>query len=605
MIKHDVIIVGSGVAGMYSAVELRRKLPEADIAIVTKLYPTRAHSGAAQGGIAAALGNVRYDQNGLLVMAPEDEPSDSWLDHMYDTVKGGDFLGDQDAIEILCREAVPTIYELEHMGVPFSRLPDGRIAQRPFEGHTNPRACYAADRTGHHILHTLYGELVRYKVKVYPEWYMLGVVIEDNICRGISVMDIRSGQIDVVHAKATIFATGGYGRVFKITTNAFSSTGDGSAAAYRAGIPLEDMEFVQFHPMGLYAHGILLSENAHGVDGYLLNGANERFMQRYAPERMELAPRDLLVRSIDAEIEAGRGAGPRGDYVLLDLRHLSQKTLNEQLPQIVELAHDYLGIDPLADAVPIQPTVHYAMGGIPTDADGRVITTIDGEDQVITGFFAAGECACVSVHGADRLGTNSLLEAAVYGRRTGRTVAGFLRNEARGEHAFVPMPSYALEQAEDEVAEMLSRNGRENTAEVRKGLQETMFFNAGIVRSSSGLTQQLGIIQDLRERFRRISLDDRGRYFNTELVDALELAHLLEFSECIVAGALAREESRGSHTRRDFPERDDANWMKHTLAFRKPNGHPRLTYKPVRYGPTGPRFQSEEQETVEEPRTKN
>ncbi len=594
MITHDVIIVGSGLAGMRCAVEIRRKAPQADIAIVSKVYPTRSHSGAAQGGIAAALGNVRYDQNQMPVPDSEEHPQDDWLTHMYDTVKGADFIGDQDAIEILCREAAPTIYELEHMGVPFSRLPDGRIAQRPFGGHANPRACYAADRTGHALLHTLYGELVRYNVKVYPESYMLGLVVEDNICRGITVMDIRTGQIDVIQAKATMFGTGGYGRAFKITSNAYSSTGDGITAAYRVGLPLEDMEFVQFHPTGLFSHGILLSEGARGEGGYLLNGLGERFMARYAPGRMELAPRDVVSRAIYSELEAGRGAGPNADYVLLDLRHIGKKKLDERLPQITELARDYLGIDPVTDPVPIQPTAHYSMGGIPTDADGRVITTIDGKDTVISGFFAAGECACASVHGANRLGTNSLLEATVYGRRTGQTIANFLLNEARGGQGLAPVPAYALRQAEDEVAELLNRNGRENHADIRKELQATMFANAGVFRQPDKLTQQLGIISDLRERFQRITLDDKSRRYNTEIVEALELSHLLEFAECIVTGALAREESRGAHARRDFPKRDDANWMKHTLAFRGADGRPQLTYKSVRYGPEGPRFKPEE-----------
>lgn len=594
MITHDVIIVGSGLAGMRCAIELRRKVPEADIAIVSKVYPTRSHSGAAQGGISASLGNVRYDENQMPVPDSEDEPVDNWLAHMYDTVKGADFIGDQDAIEILCREAAPTIYELEHMGVPFSRLPDGRIAQRPFGGHTNPRACYAADRTGHALLHTLYGELVRYNIKVYPEWYMLGLVVEDNICRGITVMDIRTGTIDTIHAKATMFGTGGYGRAFKITSNAFSSTGDGLTAAYRVGIPLEDMEFVQFHPTGLYSHGILLSEGARGEGGYLLNGLGERFMSRYAPGRMELAPRDVVSRSIYSEIEAGRGAGPNADYVLLDLRHLGKRKLDERLPQVTELARDYLGIDPVEEPVPIQPTAHYSMGGIPTDADGRVVTQIDGRDVVIQGFFAAGECACASVHGANRLGTNSLLEATVFGRRTGQTIARFLQEEARGGGGLADMPAYAQQQAEEEIADLLSRNGRENAADIRKELQATMFTNAGVFRSPDKLTQQIGIISDLQERFARVSLDDHGRRYNTELIEALELSHLLDFAECIVVGALARQESRGAHARRDFPKRDDASWMKHTLAFRGADGHPQLAYKDVRYGPEGARFQPEE-----------
>jgi succinate dehydrogenase / fumarate reductase flavoprotein subunit len=384
-----------------------------------------------------------------------------------------------------------------------------------------------------------------------------------------------------------MFGTGGYGRAFKITSNAFSSTGDGITAAYRAGIPLEDMEFVQFHPTGLYSHGILLSEGARGEGGYLLNGQNERFMARYAPGRMELAPRDVVSRSIYSELEAGRGAGPNGDYVLLDLRHLGKKKLDERLAQITELARDYLGVDPASEPVPIQPTAHYSMGGIPTDKDGRVIV---GENQVVRGFYAAGECACASVHGANRLGTNSLLEATTYGRRTGQTIADFIDNDRPD---FAPMPAYALQEAEEEVIELMSRSGRERAADIRDELQATMFMNAGVFRTPDKLERQFGIIQDLRERFNRISVDDKSRRYNTELIELLEFSHLLEFSECIVAGALAREESRGAHARRDFPKRDDANWMKHTLAYRQMNGRPRLDYKPVRHGPEGPRFKPE------------
>jgi succinate dehydrogenase / fumarate reductase flavoprotein subunit len=591
MISHDVIIVGSGLAGMRAAIEIRRRAPQASVAIVTKVYPTRSHSGAAQGGIAGAIGNVRWDEAGThAVQADEGETGDSWETHMYDTVKGSDFLGDQDAIELLCRDAIPTIYELEHMGVPFSRLANGKIAQRPFGGHTNPRACYAADRTGHAILHTLYGELIRYKVKVYPEWYMLGLVVAGGVCSGVTVLDIRTGALEVVNAAATLFATGGYGRAFRITSNAFSSTGDGVTSAYRAGIPLEDMEFVQFHPTGLYQHGILLSEGARGEGAYLLNGQGERFMTRYAPGRMELAPRDVVSRAIASEIEAGRGAGPGKDYVLLDLRHIGKQILDERLPQITELARDYLGIDPLAEPVPIQPTAHYSMGGIPTTVRAEVVTTTAGKDQVIQGLYAAGECACVSVHGANRLGTNSLLEATAYGRRAGISIAEYLQAGAKA----APLPAGALEPAQDEVAGLLARAGVENAADIRKELQATMMLNCGVFRTPDKLEQQLSIIHDLQERFARIALDDKSRRFNTELIDALELSRMLELSETIVAGALARQESRGAHARRDFPTRDDQRWMKHTLALRGANGRPSLDYKPVRYGPEGPRFQPEE-----------
>ena len=402
MYSHDVVIVGSGLAGLRAALELAGNL---DVAIVSKLYPSRSHSGAAQGGVAAALGNV---------------DGDTVEDHIYDTVKGADFLGDQDAIELLCNDAPRTIYEMEHWGCPFSRNDEQKINQRAFGGHSYLRACFSADRTGHALLHTLFEQTYRQggKLRLYSEWHMLRLIIEDGICRGVVAMNIHTGKLEVIHGKAVLFGTGGYGQAFKITSNASANTGDGIVAAYRAGVPLQDMEFVQFHPTGLYEHGILLTEGARGEGGYLLNGEGDRFMSKYAPSKMELGPRDIVSRSEQAEINEGRGAGPEKEYVLLDLRHLGAEKIMERLPQVYNLAKDFIGVDCIADPVPIQPTAHYSMGGIPADNDCHVF--LDEKGTYVQGFYAAGECSCISVHGANRLGTNSLLEALVFGRRAGK-----------------------------------------------------------------------------------------------------------------------------------------------------------------------------------------
>ena len=409
MLTHDVIIVGAGLAGMRAALEVCDKY---DTAIITKVYPTRSHSGAAQGGVAASLAN---------------STDDSWELHMYDTVKGSDFLGDQDAIEMMVKDAPHAIIEMEHMGCVFSRTEDGRIAQREFGGHSRPRACYAADRTGHALLHALYEQVIKKadKIKIYSEWYILSLIVEDNVCKGVVTYDIKTGRLEVLRGKAVLFATGGYGRAFSITSNAFASTGDGIIAAYRAGIPLEDMEFVQFHPTGLYGQGILVSEAARGEGGYLVNGKGERFMEKYAKAKMELAPRDIVSRSVQTEVNEGRGINGK-DYVYIDLRHLGREKILEKLPQIRQLGIDFIGVDCIEKPIPIQPTAHYSMGGIPADKDGQVI--IDDKGTKITGFFAAGECACVSVHGANRLGTNSLLDALVFGRRTGKALMEFTGN---------------------------------------------------------------------------------------------------------------------------------------------------------------------------------
>jgi succinate dehydrogenase / fumarate reductase flavoprotein subunit len=563
MLEHDAVIVGSGLAGMSCALETSRRGVK-DVAIISKVHPVRSHSGAAQGGIAAALGNSAPD-------SPEV--------HEFDTVKGGDYLVDQDAATIVADSAPDMIYRLEHMGVVFSRMEDGRIAQRAFGGHTNPRACYAADRTGHAILHGLFEQIVKERVKVYSEWYMLSLIVEDHRCHGVVVMNIDTGQIEVIKAKAVMFGTGGYGRAFRITTNAFASTGDGVVAAYRAGLPLEDMEFVQFHPTGLYRHGILASEGARGEGAYLINGKGERFMERYAPERMELAPRDIVARAEQTEVDEGRGGESDGGAVYLDLRHLGRARIMERLPQIWQLAYDFLGIDMAEKPIPIQPTAHYSMGGIPTNTDGQVV--YDENNAPVAGFYAAGECACVSMHGANRLGTNSLLDATVYGTRTGRTIARYVKggyeDAAPGDARF----ESARQRANEYVERIRALDGPERIADIRNQLKDAMMHRCGVFRNATDLDALAGELRDLRGRMRRAHIEDRGHRFNTELLEAMELDHMLEFSQAIVAGALARQESRGGHFRKDFPKRDDENWLKHTLSYRKEDGTPELRYKPV------------------------
>jgi len=555
MVEHDVIIVGAGLAGLRAAVELADTV---DVAVITKVYPTRSHSGAAQGGIAAVLKNA--------------DPEDSIESHMFDTVKGSDYLGDQDAIEILVNEAPENIYELEHMGCPFSRFPDGKLAQRPFGGHSHPRAVFAADITGHAILHTLYEQCVKKKVRFYSEYYMISIFVRDGIMRGLMAYDLKSGRIEVFNTKAVLFATGGYGRAFKITSNAHANAGDGLSVVLRAGLQIEDMEFVQFHPTGLYKHGILLSEACRGEGAYLLNDLGERFMQRYAPKMMELAPRDVVSRSIQQEIDEGRGIGKK-DYVHLDLRHLGAERILERLPQVYEIARDYLGVDATKEPVPIQPTAHYSMGGIPTDIHGRVIFGVD--KKVIKGFYAAGECACVSVHGANRLGTNSLLEAVVFGRRAARTIKEDLSKLKRE-----PIPREDVERENKYVDSLFDGDSKENVAEIKSQLQETMTKNCGVFRTESQLKDALEKIRALQKRFKNVRVRDKGSVFNTDFVDVLETSHLLDFSEVIVLGALERKESRGAHYRKDYPKRDDANWLKHTLA-RRVDGEIKLEYKPV------------------------
>lgn len=560
--RFDAVIVGAGGAGLMAAAQLAG---QCNVAVISKLYPVRSHTGAAQGGIAAALGNVEEDH---------------WIWHMFDTVKGGDYLVDQDAAEVLAREAIDAIIELEHWGFPFNRTPDGRIDQRRFGGHTRNfgegpvrRACYAADRTGHMILQTLYQTALKKQVTFFDEFMMLDLLLtDDGVCTGVVAMDIETGEIHVFHAKAVLLATGGFGRVFKVTSNALAATGDGVAIAFRRGIPLEDMEFYQFHPTGIYKMGILLSEACRGEGGILRNGLGERFMERYAPTLLDLAPRDMVSRAIYQEIRAGRGVDGR-DYVWLDLTHLPPEVIETKLPDITDFVRTYLGLDPVKDLVPIQPTAHYAMGGIPTDVDGRV--TIDEKNRPIPGLYAAGECACVSVHGANRLGTNSLVDLVVFGRRAGRHMLTYVR-----ENDLSPLPKEPDYRARAEVEWILENEGTERVATLRAELQEAMMTDAGVFRTGDGLKRLQQKLGELRTRYSQIRIDDKSRTFNMELVEALEFGFLLDCAEAIAVSALAREESRGAHYREDFPARDDANWLKHTLVARTSGGL-QLSYKPV------------------------
>ncbi|MDH5457842.1 MAG: succinate dehydrogenase flavoprotein subunit [Nitrospinota bacterium] len=564
MIKHDVLIVGAGLAGMRAALEVCKEL---DVGLLTKVYPSRSHSGAAQGGIAASLGNSE---------------DDSWEEHMFDTIKGGDYLSDQDAVEEYVKAAPKVIYELEHMGCAFSRTEDGKIAQRSFGGHSKPRACFSADRTGHAILHALHEQVLKNakSIKIYSEWYMHQLIVEDGRCGGVVVSNIRTGEVEVIHAKAVIFATGGYGRVFQITTNAFAGTADGAIAAFRAGIPLEDSEFVQFHPSGLYRQGILFSEAARGEGGYLLNGKGERFMEQYAPSRMELAPRDIVARAEQSEIDAGRGVNGE-DFIHLDLRHLGEARIMERLPQIRQLGIDFIGVDCVTDPLPIQPSAHYSMGGIPTNMFGQVL--MDEKGTPVKGFFAAGECACVSVHGANRLGTNSLLDATVFGERTGRTALEYAKNAEFGKIN----ESHEKARVLNQVEEIFQRDGSESYNDIRNEMKEVMMAKCGVFRDEDKLKSCVSAIQDLKERYKKGKVTDKGQLFNSELYEIIELGNMLEMAEIISTAALARKESRGGHFRTDFPKRDDQDFLKHSLVSRNESGL-ELKYKPVvitRYQP--------------------
>ncbi|MCA1841441.1 MAG: succinate dehydrogenase flavoprotein subunit [Actinobacteria bacterium] len=563
---YDAVIVGAGGAGLRAALESGSRVKTA---VVSKLYPTRSHTGAAQGGMCAALANVEED---------------SWEWHAFDTVKGGDFLSDQDAVDVMCKEAVDSVLDLERMGLPFNRTDEGKIDQRRFGGHTRNhgeapvrRACYAADRTGHMILQTLYQQCNKQGVEFFNEFFVMDLILVDGGCAGIVAYEIATGDLHVFHSKTVLFATGGYGKMFKITSNAHTLTGDGPGVVYRKGLPLEDMEFYQFHPTGLYGLGILLSEAARGEGGILRNGDGERFMERYAPTIKDLAPRDMVSRAEFFEIKEGRGAGPKKDYILLDLTALDPEVIERKLPDITEFARTYLNVDPLKEGVPIVPTAHYAMGGIPTDVNAQVVW--NHKNEVLEGFYAAGECACVSVHGANRLGTNSLLDIVVFGRRGGIAMA-----EYASTHPLLDIPEHSEEAVEKELAALMEGGGEGSSAEIRATLQEEMMDKASVNRTEDSLSSVLRTIGDLKQAFTKVRVKDHAKVFNTELIEHVELGFLLDMAEALVVSARARTESRGGHYREDHTMREDEHWLKHTFATKTVEGETRLAYKDVTLG---------------------
>jgi succinate dehydrogenase / fumarate reductase flavoprotein subunit len=565
MIEHtfDAVIVGAGGAGLRAAIELAGR----KVAVISKLYPTRSHTGAAQGGIAAPLGNMEEDR---------------WEWYVFDTVKGGDYLVDQDAAEVMCRESAEIVYELEHWGLPFDRTPDGLISQRRFGGHTRNfgegpvrRACHAADRTGHMILQTLYQQCIKHDITFFNEFQVLDLLVEDGACVGVVAYHIDSGELHTFHAKAVLLAVGGFGRIFKITSNAHALTGEGVAAAWRRGLPLMDMEFYQFHPTGVYKLGILLSEAARGEGAFFINDKGERFMERYSPTLKDLAPRDICSRCIYQEIREGRGIGGK-DYVFLDFRHLGHDVLEKKLPDITEFVRVYQGIEPAREPVPVQPTAHYAMGGVPTTIDAQVIT--DHHNTPMPGLYAAGECACVSVHGANRLGTNSLMDILVFGRRAGRHMAQFVKTLDR-----VPVPAGHNPDPDvrERIDRIVSRTQGESVAKIRDELQDMMMSHVGVFRTSQGLLEAQTTLRSLKDRYQRAKIDDHGKRFNTDLLEALELGALLDLADATIASCLHRTESRGGHFREDYPKRDDANWLKHALIYKEQDGNHEFRHKPV------------------------
>lgn len=554
----DIVIVGGGGAGLYAAMEALRTDPGLNVAVLSKIYPNRSHTSAAQGGVNASLANKAKDDNIDL--------------HIFDTVKGSDYLADQDAADYLCREAPGIIYELENMGTPFSRLDDGTIAQRPFGGASRPRCCYCADKTGHTILQNLYEQCLRLGVKFYNEYYLLSIEHSDGVAQGVVAMSLRDSKVVIFSARTIIIATGGYGKMYwQRSSNAAGNTGDGQAVALRAGVPLKDMEFVQFHPTGLRKSGLLVTEGARGEGGYLINKDGDRFMSRYAPQKMELGPRDLVSRSIEMEIIEGRGfESEAGSYVHLDLRHLGADLIKNRLPQIRELSMQFEGVDPIEEPIPIRPTAHYSMGGIDTDISG---------ETVVRGLYSAGESACVSVHGANRLGGNSLLEILVFGKRAGMEAARKARSlEPK------PISESVIDHHRQEIRSYMKDDHYERYGQLREELGETLAKNAGIYREQKGLSTAVEDVQKLRERFKKVRVHDTSDVFNTNLVQVLELRNMLDLALTVSSGALLRQESRGSHSRDDFPKRDDENWHKHSMFTFDEKGEMAISYKPVTMG---------------------
>ena len=570
--KYDVLIVGAGGAGLMAA-HYAAKNPGVSVAVVTKLYPTRSHTGAAQGGVGAALGNVT-----------EDHPE--W--HAFDTIKGGDYLTDQDVAEMFAVDVIDSVIELEHMGLPFSRTPEGKIAQRKFGGHTKEfgksaveRACYAADRTGHMILQTLYQQTIKQGVTFFNEFHVLDIIMVEGECQGIVAYELATGELHTFHAKSTVLATGGNGRMFKVTSNAHALTGDLQSIVYRRGIPIEDPEFYQFHPTGLYKIGVLLTEGARGEGGILRNRDGERFMERYAPTIKDLAPRDMVSRSMYLEVREGRGAGDEEDYILLDLTHIDGAIIEKRLPDITEFSRIYLGVDPLKEPVPVQPTAHYAMGGIPTTIDTNVIS--DGNNTIVPGLYAAGEVGCASLHGANRLGTNSLGDLIVFGRRAGRFASQYA-----AKATYLDLPKDAQDFSRGLIDRAMNGAGSEKPGAIRKQMQKTMMDNASVFRTEELLGGQVKTLQELKERYKQIGVEDKGQQFNTELMEALELGFLLDNAEQLVHAAYNRKESRGAHSREDFKDRNDDDWLKHSLVYKDGDGV-RIDYKEVTLGKYEPK----------------